>query len=319
MTSLTTYHFLFTTQVQTPLVLDEHYGSALRGSFFQAIWRTFCTNKDAESCAACPLHTMCPVSALVAPLREENPRGQDIPRPYILLTALSELRRYEPGEVFGFGLTFFGSIIQLLPYLMLSLKELEAAGLGQRVQGQRGRFQVTQVESYHPWQGTREVVYQRGQPSVQVPALAVTREDVQARVAQLPDETITLTFLTPIRLVDRDRLVKRAEFRPLLHRLLDRFVALEAAYGQGASLTREEIWGLSERAEQVECVQDETRWDEYRSYSSRLGRATPISGLLGRATFHGDLAPFREWLVWGELIHVGKSCVKGNGWYKVEA
>jgi len=35
--------------------------------------------------------------------------------------------------------------------------------------------------------------------------------------------------------------------------------------------------------------------------------------------FAGDLTPFREILLWGELIHVGKSCVKGNGWYKVDS
>ena len=35
------------------------------------------------------------------------------------------------------------------------------------------------------------------------------------------------------------------------------------------------------------------------------------------ATFVGDLAPFRELLAWGELIHVGKSAVKGNGYYKI--
>jgi hypothetical protein len=44
----------------------------------------------------------------------------------------------------------------------------------------------------------------------------------------------------------------------------------------------------------------------------------PIGGIVGKATFVGNLGPFRELLVWGELIHVGKSCVKGNGWYVIE-
>ena len=54
-----------------------------------------------------------------------------------------------------------------------------------------------------------------------------------------------------------------------------------------------------------------------RSYASSL-EIDPLSGFLGCATFAGDLAPFLELLIWGELIHVGKSCVKGNGWYRIE-
>ncbi len=75
MAGLITHHFLFTTEVVTPIELDEHSGAALRGSLFEAVWKRFCTNKASPTCAACPLHTVCPVSALVAPLREEHPRG----------------------------------------------------------------------------------------------------------------------------------------------------------------------------------------------------------------------------------------------------
>jgi CRISPR-associated endoribonuclease Cas6 len=41
------------------------------------------------------------------------------------------------------------------------------------------------------------------------------------------------------------------------------------------------------------------------------------SGFVGQATFFGDLTPFRELLVWGELVRVGKGAVKGYGWYKI--
>jgi hypothetical protein len=74
---------------------------------------------------------------------------------------------------------------------------------------------------------------------------------------------------------------------------------------------------LLELAEEVQCSEDATYWRELDSYSRRQQRSTPISGLLGQATFVGNLAPFRELLVWGELIHVGKNCVKGSGWYTI--
>ena len=143
--SLVTHHFLFKTEVKTPLVLDEHSGSALRGNLFEAVWRRFCTNKASPTCADCPLHAMCPVSALVAPLREENIRGRDIPRPYIIIPPIEGARCYAPGETLTFGLTLFGNIVELLPYIILSLPMLEAVGLGRKVKEgdwRRGTFTV---------------------------------------------------------------------------------------------------------------------------------------------------------------------------------
>jgi hypothetical protein len=322
MSSLVIHHFRFHTEVVTPLELDEHSGSSLRGSFFEAIWKRFCTNRQAATCAVCPLHNTCPVSTLVAPLREENPRGQDIPRPYILLPPLDGRRRYEPGETLSFGLTLFGNIIQLLPYIMLSIDMLEAGGLGRRVQDHhslRGRFTVKRVESCNLFSGEQQTIYEAGKPLVGMPTLAITDTTVQTRAATLSEERVTLTFLTPTRLREQDRLVKYAEFRPLIYRLLERFISLDRTYGAGCGMDTQQQQQLIESVEQVRCLDDSTHWEEVSSFSRRQQRFMPISGLRGRATFTGNLAPFRELLVWGEVMHVGKSCVKGNGWYKIEA
>ncbi len=323
---LTTYHFLFTTKVVRPLELDDHSGAALRGNLFEAIWRRFCTNKVAQTCADCPLHTMCPVSALVAPLREERPRGRDIPRPYIILPPLGNARRYERGETFAFGLTLFGTIIQLLPYIVLSLNALEECGLGRKLpenKGQRGTFQIQSIESYHPITGERQSLYQAGKAIAQAPTLAVTPQDVTKKAAALAPEQVTLDFLTPTRLVDRDQLVRHAAFRPLILRLLERLSALEAAYGEPGDEEASQhglyAHDLVRLAADVACKKDETTWEEVQSYSNRQHRLTPISGFLGKATFIGNLQPFADLLVWGELTHVGKNAVKGNGWYKIEA
>jgi len=73
-----------TLEATTALALDTYCGSALRGAFFQALWGRFCGNREASTCYECPLNAGCPVSTLVAPLRDEAPRGRDIPRPYII-------------------------------------------------------------------------------------------------------------------------------------------------------------------------------------------------------------------------------------------
>src|SRR5947209_8017650 len=237
MDGLVTHHLLFTAEVVMPLELDDHSGAALRGSFFEAVWGRFCTNKTAATCADCPLHTMCPVSALVAPLREENPRGRDIPRPYVVIPPQGQGQRYEVGSQLTFGLTLFGSIVELLPYIMLSAHGLEENGIGRKLRenkGQRGRYTIKQVESCHPFNSQREVIYQVGRPLVDAPTIVVTATDIAARAEILSTELLALDFLTPTRLTDREKLVHQPAFRPLVQRLSERLAALTETYGSQA-------------------------------------------------------------------------------------
>lgn len=319
--SLSTTHLWFSAQATTPLEIDAASGSSLRGSFFNAIWSRFCTNKDAPSCAVCPLHTSCPVSAIVAPLRDENARGQDIPRPYVIVPPLEGAKRYQPGDTFSFGMTLIGDIVQLLPYVLFSIPLLEAGGLGHFLaenSGKRGRFSVEKVETYHPFTAERQTIYEESKTRVQAPAITIHAEEWVQHAAQLDQAQITLRFVTPLRLIDREHLVKQIVFRAFIHRLLERYTALERYYGhQQADMERAEKEAYLHLAESVVCIDDHTSWLELTSYSNRQRRSTPIGGLMGEATFKGDLAPFLELLTVGELIHVGKNAVKGNGKYHI--
>jgi CRISPR-associated endoribonuclease Cas6 len=319
--TLTTTHLWFTVRTTTILELDAYSGASLRGSFFNAIWYRFCTNKSAISCGKCPLHEACPVSAIVAPLREESVLGQDIPRPYVIIPPLEGERRYLPDEHFSFGMTFFGNIVQLLPYIMLSLSQLEAEGLGRRLDennGERGRFQVESVEVYHPWTADRQTIYAAGSTRVNSAIISVRIEECLRRAETLHQEELRLQFITPLRLVDREHLVKDISLRPLIQRLLERYVALEQFYGNADFvLSRDDKIALLQQAEAIACSADRTRWQELKSYSNRQKRTTPIGGLLGDATFTGDLSALLPILIIGELIHVGKNVVKGNGWYRI--
>jgi hypothetical protein len=319
--SLTTTHLWFTVRAATPLMLDEYSGASLRGNFFHAIWDRFCTNKPAPSCVACPLHATCPVSMLVAPLREENTWGQDIPRPYVIIPPLEGTKTYQPGEHFSFGMTLIGHIVQLLPYIMLSIPQLEAEGIGQRLdenQGQRGHFRVELVECYHPFTNQRQTIYRADDLQVQASIITVQPQECLARAAQLSKKQITLQFVTPVRLVHREHLVSHAHFSPLIQRLLERYLALERYYGQQELLVnREDKNAWLHLADSIQCSENHTRWQELKSYSNRQKRSTPTSGLIGTVTFVGNLEPFLDLLVIGELIHVGKNVVKGNGWYHI--
>jgi hypothetical protein len=320
--TLTTHHFLFTARVVTLLDVDNYSGAALRGSFFDAVWKRFCTNKAASSCGECPIHTLCPVSALVAPLREENVRGRDIPRPYVILPPLGKARRYLPGEMLIFGITLIGSIVELLPYIILSIEMLEAGGLGKRSadnRGQRGRFRVQRVEAYHPFTSERQIIYEEGKPKVEAPGLSITEQAISKRAQSLSPEQLTLNFLTPTRITTEKHLQRSFHFFPFLHRLMERLISLEQVYGSGEHpFTHEQRQEFLRQAETIRCLKDETEWEDLTSYSNRQQRVTPLGGFIGKATVGGELASFRELLAWGEVIHLGKSVVKGNGWYTID-
>ncbi len=317
--NLTTHELHFTAQAVTPLELDQQSGSPLRGAIAGALHGRFCVNQSLPTCTTCPLVAACPVAALVAPMREEGQKGSSQrPRPYVVRPPQDGKHHYAPGDTFSFSLVLMGQAADLFPHLIIAVREMEHAGLGRKLQcngGKRGRIHLLQIEAVHPLRGMRQVLYQAGQSVIEVPGAQVQPEEVAPYAATLPSNRITLHFKTPLRLVDNQRLVQQIALRPLLQRLMRRLDDLCRAYGRGALAL--DFRGLLAQAEQVQVVDNQTHWVNLKSYSSRQGRSLPIGGLVGHATFEGDLTHLRDLLVWGALVHVGKNAVKGDGWYAI--
>jgi hypothetical protein len=314
----------FACQVAEPMQLNEHQGSAIRGAFYHALLNAFCVNSQAASCTVCPLVATCPVAFLVATLDPQSDRGATVPRPYTIEPPLDGKTRYEPGETLEFGLTMFARALNLFPYVVLGMQRLEQGGLGKRVPEngyRRGRFRVRAVWAENPLTGERQEVLQPGEALVNMPDVPVTHDQVtqwvNQQISKSPNQqsAIVLRLLTPTRLVEGGVLLRRPLFRPLFQRLLERLSALAREFCDTPLAL--DFGGLIHQAEAVQLVADDTRWVELESYSTRLGRATPLGGFIGEATFAGDLAPFLPWLLWGQFTHVGKDAVKGNGWYSI--
>jgi hypothetical protein len=318
--TLTTHHLEIAAHAVTPLELDPQSGASLRGALTNSLWERFCTNKAAPTCAICPLVQHCPVAMLVAPLREDGQKGGDQhPRPYVIEPP-QDAQQYQPGDTLRFRLGMFGHAAALFPYIVMAVPTFEAQGLGrplpQRHQ-QRGRLQIDAVDAVSPLTQTRQPLYRRDHPQAQTPGLPITAADVQAAADALPRDRLTLQFHTPLRLTDQKRLVQQIALRPLIQRLMRRLDDLSMMFGEG-SLALDWHWYLDQAA-QVQVIEDQTTWVDVVSYSSRQRRRTPIGGLIGSATFAGDLTHLRWLLVWGSLIHVGKNAVKGDGWYSIVA
>lgn len=312
----TAHRLHFLAEVQTPIELNEHQGSAIRGALFHALRNQFCVQHQYPSCQPCPLHAGCPVSFLLATVDDEGQRGADVPRPYTIEPPVSSTWRYASGETLDFGLTMFARALNLFPYVIVASQQLQREGLGSRTQAngwRRGTFALREIWAENPLTGEREQVMSGDDPLVSVPDVPITHAQIASAVGGLSSDQVSLTFHTPLRLVDQQALVHRPLFRPLLQRLFERLSALAYAYCD-TSLELD-FRGLLEQAHLVELVEDATQWVELDSYSTRRNAHTPMGGLVGRATYRGDLRPFLPWLAWGQFTHVGKDAVKGNGWY----
>src|SRR5207302_1511378 len=99
----------------------------------------------------------------------------------------------------------------------------------------------------------------------------VTDVDVsRAASASGPCGRVTLEFLTPVRLTEGGQLVRKIAFRPLLHRLIERRLALA-----GIEPDTRAFWPLLQQAAGIEVGADDTRWVELDSYSTRRDAHAP--------------------------------------------
>jgi hypothetical protein len=320
MNNFTAHQLHFTCEVQTSILLNEHQGSAIRGALFHALRRQFCYNREAKDCGDCAVWATCPICFLVSTRNPQSKRGIEVPRPYIIEPPLNGKTHYESGEILKFGLTMFARALDFFPYLVLGSQALEQGGLGKKLRREdgrwrRGTFAIREIGALNRLSGERQPVLHQGDTMVEVPNLPVTNEQVLALAAQLPRDRITLMFKTPTRIIEAGKLLPRPAFRPLIQRLHRRLRDLTREFTDAP-------WDFDFRqvmaqAEAVRVVEDRTRWVELDSFSTRRRTSTPMGGFVGQMTFEGDLEPFLPWLVWGEIVHVGKDAVKGNGWMRI--
>lgn len=323
MFDFTLHHIRFTAEATTPILMDEYKGSALRGAWNGYMQKAYCGAPPAAR--EDPLHqAMCPVCYLTN--RETGPETR---RPFALQPPLSRQRRFEPGERFQFGFTLFNQAQGLFPYVLLALREVgESWGLGQWLEAYRGRgrYRLARVEGWNPHTGEEEVLLAEGGQMVHSPALAVTNETIQRRAEKLlaePGALLTLTFLTPLRVIYHDHLMHEFAFSFFFQRLLERLYGLAEQFSPNpAAFGRPELIGDVERllplAEQVQVMDDRTRWWDVKGYSKRQESETKIGGLVGGVDLVcQDWGPLLPYLLWGQSLQVGKNVVKGGGWYEI--
>lgn len=269
-------------------ISDPYQLFSCRSSFETAFRKSVpCRKSD---CTGCPSARSCPCPAQFAQKISKDPeavrRHQKPPLPFVFRFPV--LAPATPGTTHHCSLTLFGSAIQevkrFLTALELLLREIGASGIAVYAECPGG--ERTPVAGEGP--------------------LPILSPLDPAGSGPLPPDRVTVSFLTPLKLVHDGRLVKELTFSHLARALMRRVSSLAYAY-EGAAPELDYRW-LSQHSETVRTVSSDCRlvsWD---------GRP---AGLMGSLSFRGDLEPFHLLLQSGVATQVGKGASFGFGAYRL--
>ena len=310
--------YRFTVEAVEDMVLPEYLGSTLRGGF-GAIFRKLACPGSRLGGKECPLPQQCPYHLIFEPFPPPDAPAlrnlEEIPRPFVLAPPAVSERVYHAGVTFSFDLTLIGKAIPFLPYFIVAFKELGNGGLGRG----RKKFRLKRIDLLNPLHGREEPIYTAEDELVRTNEVKVTLADCRNLAVSLLNDgnptTLRLAFLTPTRLKHQGHLVDTPEFHIVFRTLLRRLSSL-ALFHCGTRLDVD-YRGLIVLAQQIQLARNETRWVDWQRYSSRQREKMFFGGLLGQATYAGEVRPFLPYLLFGQWTHVGKNATFGLGKYAI--
>ena len=212
-----------------PMSLPRYKGATLRGGFGQAFKRMACSrSSSAGTCKDCSERDRCAYSYVfetpVPPDSEVLRTHEAVPRPFVFEPPLDGKTEYKVGDELAFGLVLLGKGIDYLPYFILAFKALGEMGLGRG----RGRFQLGQVWAQDPLGPWETLTYDGLSDALQNVDMTTGIAEIERVAAALPDDELSVDFLTPTSLKHRGRIARKPAFHVLVTVLRRRRNSLRA-------------------------------------------------------------------------------------------
>lgn len=309
--------FEFLLEASACIHLPEYKGSTFRGAFGHTFKRIVCINRE-KNCDACLLKNRCIYSYVFEtpppPDSERMKKYPYVPHPFVITPPLETTRTYQKGESLRFELILIGKAIEYLPYFIFTFDELGKVGIGKG----KGRYLLKEVRTKDREKKTGKIgketsIYTSGDKTLQSNFRVLELKDILCRDLDL--STLTLNFLTPMRLKFDGLLTSKLEFHILIRNVLRR-ISLLSYFHCGEEL-KVDFKGLIERSKEVKIQKEALRWVDWERYSNRQETRMMMGGLIGSVTYMGDFKPFAPFLLLGEEIHVGKGTSFGLGKYQI--
>jgi hypothetical protein len=290
--------------------LPAFKGSTFRGVFGRALKAVVCALKRQE-CPDCLLRQQCVYTRVFQHVAAPGEEGRPSPpHPFVISPPLTSRTIFAQGEPFDFTLLLFGEANQYLPYFVYAFEQMGQIGLGRGQEGRRAGFNLVEVRS------SAGVIY-RGEDRCLTGGKESLRELTVTPSCTAPGATtrLTVTLLTPLRLKFDNRLHAELPFHVLIRAALRRVSSLFTQFGAGEP--RLDYKGLVARAQAVRTTASTICWFDWQRYSHRQDQAMLLGGMVGEATYEGEVGEFMPLLRLVEIVHLGKATTFGLGKVKV--
>jgi hypothetical protein len=296
------------------LDLPGYLGSTLRGAFGHAFRAVACPAPPGMDCsipAQCPYHLVFETSP--PPGSEALRTHEEIPRPFVISPANSandaqgNRQTFRPGDEVSFELVLIGRAQEFFPYFVVALREVDRMGRARRA------VELRRIDALGGRDADSKVVYDATENLVHGAAPAITIED--CGLMPLPQDQLTIDFLTQTRLKHDGRFVRRPEFQIVFRRLLGRLSSLSRFHCDAP--LEVDFRELIDNTASIRLTQDSTQWTRWERYSSRQERRMQWEGIVGRGTYEGDFSAYWKFLSFGQFVHVGHGATFGLGKYQI--
>ncbi len=307
--------------------LPLYKGSALRGVFGYALKRIVCVINKSR-CDDCMLRFKCVYSTIIeTPVPEDHPdqrKYKNAPHPYVIIPPLTRRRYFKLDESIFFDIVLIGKANEYLPYFIYAFTEMGKHGIGK----ERGKFDVASVEALH-LDGTKTEIFNGNTGILRAaenridynlfisspsPKPSPVKGEGKSAGETFKGDEITISFETPVRIKENDRLKQDIPFNLLIRRLSERAFLLVHLHC-GVELGDYE--GFAKGSENVETIKNKLRWVDWERYSSKQQTKMKFGGWIGEITYKGDFQKYLPLLKLGEFIHIGKATTFGLGKYKI--
>lgn len=304
---------LFTIEAKDQLILPHYKGSTFRGAFGSAFRRVVCALRR-QDCASCMLKTSC----IYAYVFETHPSGNTtimgmhsytaIPHPFVIEPPMETDRVYEPGNTLCFSLILIEKAVDYLPYFVYTFEEMGKIGIGK----QRGKYRLISVTT-----DEGELIHTCEDRTIRAVPPNQLYIPIDFPYSDNGIESLTITFITPARILYGRHFATKPNFHILIRSLLRRIALLAYFHGDKQKMT----WDLNRiiaAAESIRIQKDGTRWWDWERYSTRQGERMKMGGLVGEVEYRGNIEPFLPIIKAGEIFHVGKGTSFGLGKYETQ-
>ncbi len=314
-------------QVHTTLLQDAtippYVGSVFRHAFEKAFRAVSCPAPE-DKPQDCFYGEMCAYNYVFDTdrFKEKDKDGNpskvliDVPKPFVIETPFAtEPYTKKRGDVMIFNMLLVGKAVVHLPLFVLAFKELGRLGFAEN----KIKFKVTSVQAVDTLHDITNELY-----SAQTDAFKVITHTVSFKkvAQQFEDEKfkrvteVKLDFMTPFRVKRTQMALANPEFFVLARPMLRRLMALARFYCD--SRVRMDYKQLMDLASQVKIKENKLEWFDWGKFSPKNESKSQIGGLFGSVTYEGPLGEFLPYLIYGQLVHVGKNTTYGLGKFLVD-